>query len=82
MIDLWWAEAGEHKVLPLDDTLPQRLLVPKPRVLEERDSYVYYSPVRLREITHEIICEIFEAIAGSAQLKALAGAPGLAIQSQ
>ncbi len=47
LLDLWWAEAGEHKVLPLDDTLPQRLLVPKPRVLEERDSYVYYSPVRL-----------------------------------
>ena len=34
-------------MLPLDDTLPQRLLIPKPRVLEERDSYVYYSPVKL-----------------------------------
>jgi hypothetical protein len=47
LLDLWWAEAGEHQVLPLDDTLPQRLLIPKPRVLEERDSYVYYSPVKL-----------------------------------
>jgi arylsulfatase len=47
LLDLWWAEAGEHRVLPLDDTLPQRLLIPKPRVLEERDTYVYYSPVKL-----------------------------------
>ena len=39
------------------------------------------TPASLREITHEIICEVFEAVKGTAQIQALAGAPGLAIHS-
>lgn len=40
------------------------------------------TPGSLREIAHEIIREVFEAIKGSAQLAALDGAPGLAVQSR
>lgn len=39
------------------------------------------TPRSLREITHEIIREVFEAVKGPAQLAALDGAPGLMVQS-
>ncbi|MCS6292370.1 MAG: hypothetical protein H8J66_04795 [Nitrospira sp.] len=39
------------------------------------------TPASLREIAHEIICEAFDAVKGTVQLQALAGAPGLAIHS-
>lgn len=40
------------------------------------------TPASLREIGHEIICEVFEAVNGPAQLQALEGAPGLAFHSR
>jgi hypothetical protein len=40
------------------------------------------TPRSLREIAHEIIREVFEAVKGSAQLASLDGAPGLAVQSR
>jgi hypothetical protein len=39
------------------------------------------TPRSLREIAHEIIREVFEAVKGSAPLASLDGAPGLAVQS-
>jgi hypothetical protein len=39
------------------------------------------TPASLREIAHEIICEVFDAVKGTAQLQALADSPGLAIHS-
>jgi arylsulfatase len=47
LVDLWWAEAERHQVLPLDDTLLARLLVDKPRIFEPRDFYSYTARVRL-----------------------------------
>lgn len=47
LIDLWWAEAERHRVLPLDDSLLARLLVDRPRVFEPSDVYTYHGRVRL-----------------------------------
>jgi hypothetical protein len=38
-------------------------------------------PARLREIAHEIICEVFQAVKGHQQFEALQGEAGLTIQS-
>ena len=45
--DLWWAEAGKHQVLPLDDNLLGKMAGDKPRVVEDRDTYTYFWPVKL-----------------------------------
>ncbi len=66
LLDLWWAEAGMHKVLPLDDSIVARMLTPRPHVLEERDTYTYHSPVKLvrpgspdvRNRSHTITAEV------------------------
>lgn len=47
LVELWWAEAERHQVLPLDDTLLDRLLADKPRIFEPRDLYSYTARVRL-----------------------------------
>jgi len=47
LVDLWWAEAERHQVLPLDDTLLERLFAEKPRVFEPREVYSYAGRVRL-----------------------------------
>ena len=55
LIDLWWAEAGRYQVLPLDDNIVARLLARRPRVVEERDVYTYYWPVKLvRSVTPSV----------------------------
>jgi arylsulfatase A-like enzyme len=45
--ELWWSEADRYGVLPLDDNLAGRLLQPRPHIFEEREKYVYYSPVKM-----------------------------------
>jgi arylsulfatase A-like enzyme len=40
--DLWWAEAGRHQVLPLDDRGTQRFFEPRPKPFQDRDEYIYY----------------------------------------
>lgn len=47
LIQLWWAEAGKHHVLPLDDRGAERLMMPKPSPLTIRDRYLFHSPVKL-----------------------------------
>jgi arylsulfatase A-like enzyme len=47
LLDLWWAEAEKHQVLPLDDNLVGRMLQPRPHIFEERDVYTYFSPVKM-----------------------------------
>jgi arylsulfatase len=47
LVDLWWQEAERYQVLPLDDTLLERLLVDRPRIFEQRDVYRYSGRVRL-----------------------------------
>ena len=42
MVDLWWAEADKYKVLPLDDRVAERYLVPKPKPITSRSRFVYY----------------------------------------
>lgn len=43
LVELWWTEAGRHNVLPLDDRIMERFLVPKPRPITSRDRFVYYA---------------------------------------
>jgi arylsulfatase len=46
MIDLWWAEAGTHGVLPLDDrTLELFGGAPRPGTVHARNRYVYHPPI-------------------------------------
>jgi arylsulfatase len=47
LIERWWAEAGKYGVLPLDGTVVQRMLTPKPSALTPRTTYTFTSPVRL-----------------------------------
>ncbi len=44
---LWWEAAEKFQVLPLDDNLIGKMVVAKPRVVEERPVYTFYHPVRL-----------------------------------
>jgi arylsulfatase len=74
MIALWWDEAEKHRVLPLDDTLLERLLARRPRIFEPRDVYTYNSRLRLpragsplvRNRSHTITAEI-DVPAGGAE---------------
>ncbi|HEX4654363.1 MAG TPA: arylsulfatase [Mycobacteriales bacterium] len=46
LIDLWWVQAGEHGVLPLDDrTIELFGGVPRPGTVHARKDYVYRPPV-------------------------------------
>jgi arylsulfatase len=46
LIDLWWAEAGRHGVLPLDDrTIELFGGAPRPGTVHARDDYVYFPPI-------------------------------------
>lgn len=42
MIARWYAEAGKYQVLPLDGTLFQRLVTPRPQVALPREQYTFY----------------------------------------
>jgi len=42
LVDLWWAEAGKHNVLPLDDRILERFLVSPPNPVTSRQRFVYY----------------------------------------
>ena len=48
MVDLWWAEADKYKVLPLDDRVAERYLVPKPKPITSRSRFFVYYPGDLR----------------------------------
>jgi len=46
LIDLWWAEAGMHGVLPLDDrTIELFGAAPRPGTVHARNEYVYFPPI-------------------------------------
>jgi arylsulfatase len=45
LVEQWWAEAGKYQVLPLDDRVTERYLVPKPRPITNRKNFVYYPGV-------------------------------------
>ena len=47
LIERWWAEARRYNVLPLDDRVMERFLVPKPKPITERDRFVYYRGIRV-----------------------------------
>lgn len=47
LIERWWAEAGTYGVLPLDDSMVQRLLAPRPTAFTPRAIYTYSSRIRL-----------------------------------
>lgn len=43
LVELWWAEARSHNVLPLDDRQRERFIDPtRPAASEDRDVYRYY----------------------------------------
>jgi arylsulfatase A-like enzyme len=46
LIGAWWAQAGEHGVLPLDDRMIELFgAAPRPGTVHARGDYVYYPPV-------------------------------------
>jgi arylsulfatase len=46
LIDAWWAQAGQHGVLPLDDRSVELFgAPPRPGSVHARRDYVYYPPV-------------------------------------
>jgi hypothetical protein len=47
LVERWWEEARRYNVLPLDDRVMERFLVPKPKPITERDRFVYYRGVRI-----------------------------------
>ncbi len=47
LVQLWWSEAERYRVLPLDDRILERFLVPKPRPLTDRSTFVYYPGSRI-----------------------------------
>jgi len=49
LIDLWWAEARKHNVLPIDGTMGQRVNNPRPSAAGARDQFLFYpgAPVPL-----------------------------------
>jgi len=72
--DIWWEEAEENQVLPLDDNLVEKLLASKPRVVVQRDVYTYHWPVRMvrsatpsiKNMSHVIVADV-EIPAGGAE---------------
>jgi arylsulfatase A-like enzyme len=42
LIELWWAEARKHNVLPLDSRMQARMAEPKPLAARSSNRYVYY----------------------------------------
>jgi arylsulfatase A-like enzyme len=66
LVELWWAEAGKHAVLPLDDRIMERFLVPKPRPITSRRRFVYYSGAHLpsaampdiKDVSYSIVAEV------------------------
>jgi len=67
MIDLWWEEARDNDVLPLDNRPLYAILNPRPTTRQARNSFVYYpntSPVpeavavNVRNRSHTITAEV------------------------
>jgi arylsulfatase A-like enzyme len=52
LVDLWWSEAARYRVLPLDDRILERFLVPKPRPITGRSSFTYHPGPRRRIARH------------------------------
>jgi arylsulfatase len=42
MVELWWAEAARHQVLPLDNRVLETILNPRPTGREDRRRFVYH----------------------------------------
>ena len=47
LVAMWWSEADTYQVLPLDDRILERFLVPKPRPITDRSVFVYYPGIRI-----------------------------------
>lgn len=47
LVDLWWKEAEQHSVLPLDDRGTVRTLDSRPTAVEKRREYAYAAPIML-----------------------------------
>lgn len=77
LIDLWWSEAEQHHVLPLDDSLLERLLAAKPRVFEPRDTYTYSGRVRLSRQGSPILRDCSYTI--SAEIELVDGDDGVIV---
>ena len=67
MVELWWAEAEKHQVLPLDDRAFSELVFDRPSEVPSRSRYVYYpgttpvpevAAVNLRNRSHAIVAEV------------------------
>jgi arylsulfatase len=66
LVELWWAEAGRNRVLPLDDRIMERFLVPKPRPITSRSRFVYFDGAQVpsaampdvKSVSYRIVAEV------------------------
>ncbi len=66
LVELWWTEAERNSVLPLDDRIMERFLVPKPRPLTDRSRFVYYEGAQvpsvampdIKDVSYSIVAEL------------------------
>lgn len=66
MVELWWGEAEKYKVLPMSDNVAAHAIASRPHVFEERERYLYFSPVKLTRVgspdvrnrSHSITAEV------------------------
>jgi arylsulfatase A-like enzyme len=66
LVELWWSEAAQNQVLPLDNRIIHTVLNPKPDRRRPRDTYTYFpsgSPVpeavaaNVRNRSHQIVAQ-------------------------
>ncbi|MBS1843346.1 MAG: arylsulfatase [Actinobacteria bacterium] len=86
MIALWWEEADRYQVLPLDDRVVERwLLPPAPGSVKARDSFVLYRGIShvgpdaapdLKNVSHTIKADIFRSEGDDGVLVAHGGHSG------
>ena len=66
LIDLWWEEAERNQVLPLDDRIMERFLVPKPKPITDRRRFTYYDGAQvpsvampdIKDVSYSIVAEL------------------------
>jgi arylsulfatase A-like enzyme len=66
LVELWWAEAGSHHVLPLDDRILERFHVPKPRPITTRSTFTYHAGAclpsdgapNIKDVSYAIVADV------------------------
>ena len=73
LVDMWWSEASQNQVLPLDDRRANRLFLGAPTLVETRARYDYFGTSRMEppaspmvlNRTHKISASVHSSGAGA-----------------